>query len=307
MWKKKWIITFFDYFCILMKNLSILIPTYNDPCADLVRVLQRQADLLDIDYEIIVADDGSTRQEVIEANRAINLLPHCRVEERKQNVGRAAIRNFLAQQAQYDWLLYLDCDLIVANDDFLYRYTKNSNCDVIDGGVAVNADEAKFKNNLRYCYELQASYHHTVQQRNQQAYRSFRTTNFVISRQVMLSIGFDERFHSYGYEDVFFGKKLEENSIDIMHIDNPTILSNFEMNEHYIRKVEESLRTLHQFRDELQGYSGLLSLANRLHPVAPLIRLWHSVNKKWERRLLTGPHPSLRLFQLYRLGYLMSL
>ena len=54
-----------------MKNLSILIPTYNDACAKLVDTLRQQAEALDISYEIIVADDGSTNAEVVRSNRQI--------------------------------------------------------------------------------------------------------------------------------------------------------------------------------------------------------------------------------------------
>ena len=40
------------------KELSILIPTYNDDCYDLVEQLARQAAAIDeLEYEILVADD----------------------------------------------------------------------------------------------------------------------------------------------------------------------------------------------------------------------------------------------------------
>ena len=77
-----------------MKDISILIPTYNDRCAPLVETLQQQACTLDINYEIIVADDGSTDAGVLSANRSINQLPCCRMIECRENRGRAAIRNF---------------------------------------------------------------------------------------------------------------------------------------------------------------------------------------------------------------------
>ena len=41
-----------------MKELSVLIPTYNDLCTELVTTLQQQAEKLGTSYEIIVADDG---------------------------------------------------------------------------------------------------------------------------------------------------------------------------------------------------------------------------------------------------------
>ena len=43
-----------------IRSLSILIPTYNDPCFELVDTLRHQAEATGISYEIIVADDGST-------------------------------------------------------------------------------------------------------------------------------------------------------------------------------------------------------------------------------------------------------
>jgi glycosyltransferase involved in cell wall biosynthesis len=61
--------------------LSILIPTYNYDCTHLVSDLHQQADLLGIDYEIIVADDASPISLYKEKNREINALPHCRLIE----------------------------------------------------------------------------------------------------------------------------------------------------------------------------------------------------------------------------------
>ena len=109
----------------LMKTeLSILIPTYNDCCLELVRQLAEQAqNIEDLHaYEIIVADDGSTEKETVEANRPINNIEHCRYIERSENRGRAIIRNFLAQQACHAWLLYIDSDMTVIRKDFLKTY-----------------------------------------------------------------------------------------------------------------------------------------------------------------------------------------
>ena len=93
------------------KQLSILIPTYNDACYNLVEELHRQACEEDIDYEIIVADDGSTDENTIQTNARINNIPQCSYIMRNENRGRAAIRNFLAKTARYDRLLFMDCDM----------------------------------------------------------------------------------------------------------------------------------------------------------------------------------------------------
>ena len=49
------------------------------------------------------------------------------------------------------------------------------------------------------------------------------------------------------------GETLKENGYTITHIDNPVSFEDFEDNEHFVAKTEESLHTLHQFQSELQG------------------------------------------------------
>lgn len=288
-----------------MKQLSILIPTYNDLCAELAAKLQQQASEAGIGYEIIVADDGSTSLDVITANRAINKLPHCRVEERGVNSGRAAIRNFLAKQAKYEWLLFIDSDMVVKRQDFIRRYAaEDSDVAVVDGGVEIGET---VKGNLRALYEKTAEQKHTAQQRQKTPYQHIHTANLLVRRDIMLRHPFDERFRHYGYEDVFFGKQLHENHIPILHIDNPLSFEKFEPNDQFIGKTEEGLQTLYHFRHELQNYSNLLTIAQKLRRITPLIRLWHRLNHRWERHLLTSPHPNLPLFNLYRLGYFLSM
>lgn len=79
----------------MINTLSILIPTYNNVCIELVRSLQAQASLLsspselsskssDFKYEILVADDGSTDKATIEGNRIINTLPHVATSKEKR-------------------------------------------------------------------------------------------------------------------------------------------------------------------------------------------------------------------------------
>ena len=144
----------------MINTLSILIPTYNNVCLELVKSLQAQASLLysssdslslssHFEYEILVADDGSTDERTIEGNRIINTLPHCRYIERKENVGRAAIRNFLAREAKYTWLLLVDSDLHIDHPNFLLNYLKAEG-DIIVGGLKIGGDAEAMNHNLRY-------------------------------------------------------------------------------------------------------------------------------------------------------------
>lgn len=293
----------------LKTELSILIPIYNTVCVAFVKRLQWLAESAGIDYEIIVADDASPLQICKEQNRQIANLSHCRYIENENNIGAAANRNFLAQQSQYCWLLFLDCDMKLPNESFLSRYLATTSSQVINGGLRIGGDKKMLQSNLRYKYEKHEEPNHTAQQRQKHPYQSFRSTNFMISRDVMLQNPFDERFERSGYEDVLFGKQLRQNKVTIKHIDNPLLMTDYETNPDYVAKIERSLRTLYTFRYELHGYSRLLTLVEGIHvrAIRSLIIMFHRTFGPMERWNLCGSHPSLTIFKLYRLGYYLSI
>ena len=289
-------------------SLSILIPTFNDLCVNLVEGLRLQAEETGITYEILVADDGSTDEDVVRQNNAISQWPYCQYLRHTNNIGRAAIRNLLVRTAQHEWLLFIDSDMTLFRPNFLARYLLADDVDVIDGGVVIGGDAEALRGNLRYRYEKSAEHEHTVEKRQQNPYRDFHTANFLIRRELMLSHPFDERFRHYGYEDVIFGKQLRAAHIAITHIDNPMGFCTFESNPDFVSKTEEGLHTLLLFRNELRGYSRLLTLVDSIHIplILSLIRLFHWLFGSLIRRNLCGSHPSLQLFKLYKLGYYLS-
>ena len=204
-------------------ELSVLIPNYNYVCLPLVRRLQSLLESAAIPYEIIVADDGSTDLQTIEANRPIATLTNCQYLIRPKNVGRAVIRNILAQTAQYAFLLYIDSDLTIINDQFIRRYVDclNESTTVIDGGVSIGGNPEALKGNLRYLYEKAEEPNHTAICRQASPYQHLHTANLLIRKELILQHPFDERFRHYGYEDVLLGKTLRQHQIPITHIDNP--------------------------------------------------------------------------------------
>lgn len=80
--------------------ISVLIPTYNYVCYNLVWELQRQLSASNEKYEIIVAEDGSDNQETIRENDKVTMLPGCVHLVRKENIGRAHIINYLVREAK---------------------------------------------------------------------------------------------------------------------------------------------------------------------------------------------------------------
>ena len=288
-----------------MAGISVLIPTFNQPCLELVSQLQTQLEQAAVPYEIIVADDGSTNERTVEANLGIATLVHCQYIIRKENAGRAVIRNFLAQEAQYDLLLFIDSDMSLVDDQYIRRYLA-ADCDtVVDGGVRIVGDEDEWRGNLRYLYEKAEEPHHTAPERQRTPYQHLHTANLLIRRELMLKYPFDERFRHYGYEDVLLGKTLRRHRVAIKHIDNPLGFSTFETNADFVAKTEEGLRTLYEFREDLRGYSRLLTLVSGIHIplVKSMIRWMHRLAGPAVRRNLCSTHPRLFLFKLYKLGY----
>ena len=290
-----------------MQSLSVLIPTYNHVCVSLVEQLLPLLQAAAIQYEVIVADDGSTDEDTIVTNRSVSLLPSCRFIERKENVGRAAIRNFLAKEAHFTYILYIDSDMTIISNQYIRRYLQTEDTAVIDGGVTIC--DTNDPSNLRYLYEKTEEPHHTATERQKRPYQHLHTANLLMRRDIILAHPFDERFRHYGYEDVLLGKVLHQHHIPILHIDNPLGMNTFETNAEFVSKTEEGLRTLYQFRNDLRGYSRLLTFVSGIHIplILTLIRLWHRLFRKAERRNLCGSRPSLLVFKLYRLGYYLSL
>jgi glycosyltransferase involved in cell wall biosynthesis len=299
-----------------MTGLSILIPTFNDECLTLVRALQEQCAVLSdgdtaidgLSYEIIVADDGSTDDAVRAHNSAIASCPHCKYIQRGVNAGRAAIRNFLAQQASYDELLFIDSDMTVIRKDYIFKYVSAMATDtVVYGGYDV-PEQSALKHNLRYRYERSCREAHTAEKRRESPYLDFHTSNFMIPRTTMLANPLDEQFRHYGYEDVAFGRCLQEKGIIIKHIDNPLGFCRFEDNEKFVEKTEEAIRTLVEFSGQLYNYSRLLQTAermSRLH-VAGLFKLLMTPFEKPMRKALVKKNIPLAILNIYKLIYLLK-
>ena len=304
-------------------DLSILLPSYNNVCVSLVQVLQRQADALrgkldkPFSYEIIVADDGSTDAACIDANRVIGDMLHCRYLRMEQNVGRAQIRNVLISESRGDYVLLIDSDLFLCDDNYLYKYA-TSTADVVYGGTRIGgeglamvdneANTENLKGNLRYIYEKKAEPSHRAAFRQLRPNQEISVCNLYARRDIMEAHPFDSRFKAYGYEDVLFGKRLAESGIEVTHIDNPVLINEFESNSVFVKKTEEAIITLCRFEQDLEGYSNLKTKVTTLGRYIPLslFRLWHRIMKNKEKRNLTGSKPSLLLFKLYKLGFFLE-
>lgn len=300
----------------MIHSLSILIPVYNHDCSVLVKTLHEQASSIpSLQFEILVYDDASSSEDAMKRNRLIRDLAHCNLIELPENIGRSRIRNMLAQAASFAHLLFLDSDVQVP-DGFVANYLNaDAEWAVVCGGASpIDANDMAFKqsdlrSNLRYRYELKAVPRFSVGNRQKHPYQGFRSTNFMVKRDVMLRCPFEERIRQYGYEDVLWGKLLQTQCITIKHIDNPVTVDDYEPNDAFLEKTLEGLHTLHFIAEEMQGYSSLLGTSNliiRYHLRKTLLAGYRCISTMI-RRNLTGKHPNVYLYNAFRLCEYLSL
>ena len=233
--------------------LSILIPVYNYNCVALVKALQQQAENCNIDYEILVADDGSDNAAVVCQNREINAIPHSHYHEMGKNHGRSWIRNWLVGQSQGEFLLFIDSDAEVCNAHFIGNYLRHvEKGAVICGGILHPEENFSPSRRLRYRYEKAMEPCFTAERRNLHPYANLRTFNFMMPREVALTHPFDESITLYGYEDTLLGSQFEKEGIKVVHIDNPLINADIEENLRFLEKTEESMLSLYQLKDKMR-------------------------------------------------------
>lgn len=291
--------------------ISVLIPTYNYVCYNLVWELQRQLSACNEKYEIIVAEDGSNNKETVAENDKIASLLGCVHLVRKENIGRAHIINYLVREAKGEWCVIMDSDAEVVSDDYISKYTKcmADGADVFVGDL-VNPDSLPQADaTLRYKYEKAAERFRTAEFRNRHPFERFCTFNFMARRDTLLEVPFDERCTEYGYEDTLMGLELKRHGKRVSHIDNPLRHLGFDANAVFLRKTETALHTLKKIEGSLLPYTGLGKLVRRIRTVhlTALVKGIYRLSRPLLRRNLLGNSPNLTLFSFYKLGYFLSL
>jgi len=291
--------------------LSILIPIYNFDVVDFVTDLSQQATTCGIDYEILCFDDGSINEFKVK-NRQITTIQGVVYNELPQNVGRSKIRNLLAENAKYDYLLFLDCDSKTNTSAFIKNYISSAKPNtVVYGGRNYAAEPPETKDStFRWWYGVNRETI-AVNDRAKQPYHSFMTNNFLISRELFLSIKLNEELNGYGHEDTLLGISLKTKQIHILHIDNPLCHIGLESVDEFLQKTREGIQNL-----VLLIQSGQVDNSIKLYRYYELVKKigvetnvlnYYLKNKSNIEEKLKGEKPNLRWFDIYKLGYLISL
>jgi len=290
--------------------LSILIPTYNYDVTLLVNSLLEQTKELKLVYEIIVLDDGSPN-DLNEMIITLSNLENVKFIQANKNSGLASARNALGKASKYDWLLFLDADVIPKSSFFIKKYLKHisSENQIIYGGLAYQKNETK--NSLRYKFGVKRE---AISAKNRVKHSKyhFHCSNTLIQKKLFLEVEFDSDITCYGHEDTLFQYNISQKKINILHIDNFVYHLGIDSNDIFLKKTKESLSTLLKLENEKKLPSNYTSVQKAyifLRKINLDQLFFKSTNIFISSILknLKSNTPSLLLFDIFKLNYFCSL
>lgn len=291
--------------------LSVLIPTYRYDVSGLAAEIGRQATAAGIAHEILCLDDGSGA--FLSENQTINDVPNASFTALEQNIGRSAIRNLLARKATYPNLLFLDADVLPIGSDFIQHYIPylNGGDRIVYGGIRYQEERPAREQLLRWVYGNQREAL-PVYKRVKNPHLTFLTLNFLATKTTLDRVGFNEAIPNLRHEDTLFSYDLSRAGIPVVHIDNPVWHLGLEDGARFLQKSEEAVQALdHLVAKGLlpEEYAALSRFHRKIkqYRLEGLVASTFRIGRHAMKKQLLGPSPSMRLFDLYRLGYLCTL
>ena len=204
-------------------TLSVLIPFLRDDPSVLLAALDREAVSLTGAVEVVVLDDGTGDRALTQRLKALtsSLTLPLRLDTLAANLGRAKGRNRLAGQARGRWLLFLDSDMLPDSPGFLAAYLAliaEQAPAVAFGGFSLLQAPPRPEHALHRRMAL-ASDCAPLAQRRAEPEKYVYTSNLLVRRDVFETIAFDEAFKGWGWEDVEWAMRVQQQH-PILHIDN---------------------------------------------------------------------------------------
>ena len=291
--------------------LSILIPIYNYNVYPLALELHKQCLESGIEFEILCQDDASGSNFNL-INENINSLSYSSFKTLQKNIAHRENRNSLANQAKYDYLLFIDGDSNIINANYIINYLENiQNYDIVYGGRIHPEICPSEKQKLRWKYGKFVE-DKTTENRKKTPFQSLLFNNTLIKKDCFNKVKFDLFLKKYGHDDTQISYQLSLLKVKVNHINNPIEHGDIDTNSLFLLKMKNSLENLKYLYEEKKidkNFSKLISLfllVNKLK-LTYFISKFYLLFEKPIFKQLEGNNPSLIVFNLFRIGYLCSL
>jgi len=285
--------------------LSVCIPVKDFNVRPLVDALLKEIHERNLNVEILIVEDGSGETGK-QLNASLSKIEEVSLFSFEKNKGRSAARNFMAQQAKGEYLLFIDADSLPVSPAYISIYLDQLQSNVILSGGTHYSELYRTKERLLH-------WKYGMFREIQAALKSnrvgFQSNNFLIHKPVFKTVQFDESLILYGHEDTLFGIMAKAKGITVQGIDNPVIHTGIETNEVFLAKSEEGIRSLLQIICQKTDYSIELEKEFRLWATYRKIESYKMTwmltlllfFKKPIRGLLLNFSGPLLLFDFYKL------
>lgn len=216
-------------------EVSVIISTYNNTQALRLGMAGWNAQTFK-DFEIIIADDGSSAEQVAEINRIIAdypklIIKHSAIPD--EGFQRCKAINHAIRLSEAEYLILTDADIIPRNDFVANHFKMRKPNWFISGGSHIETgeelhtilDEQDVQNNICFKHEFWTKHGRldkklkdrlenspistTIKNFLTQRRKSFNGSNTSFWKSDFLAVnGFDEDIREYGVEDMDIGLRL---------------------------------------------------------------------------------------------------
>ena len=135
------------------------------------------------------------------------------------------------------------------------------------------------------------------------------SNNFIISKKLFDKFKFDENIQGYGYEDLALSFTLQQNHVNIIHIENPVVHGHIEYNDAFLDKTKvaiDNLKKLHLNNQIME--TSLIKYASMIKDLKlKSFILWVATKSKNNiENNLRSAKPRMTAFSFWKLSYFLE-
>jgi hypothetical protein len=287
--------------------ISVLIPVFNYKVQPLVDCLILQLTTENIHWEISLSDDCSRFEYKKENSNYIRSLLDLPVYyfEQSVNIGNGSNRNFLISKANYDWILFLDVDVLPVHSNFIAIYIKYfTEYNYIIAGDILYDESNKMPKLLRWVYGIKKE-QQSLKERSENTNLHARGANFAIKKNVAQSFPFPILHEKYGFIDTRFFLQFSMDKIKM--IENPVFHLGIESNDIFLNKTKMAVANalyLFKKRDGFANQISIVAFYKRIYLLKWFLGIGYCLTNKFIEKNILSDKPSIHFFELYKLLYL---